>query len=173
VSKPICSREDCDAEVHCRGLCNRHYRRWLGRGTTDDRRQTPEQRFWAKVAKTEGCWLWTGAITKRTGYGAFGMQLGNVNRWHNVLPHRFAYELLVGPVPEGLELDHLCFVRRCVRPEHLEPVTAAENHRRALARKTHCPKGHPYDTSTDKRECITCKRQSRLASYHRSKGTRP
>jgi hypothetical protein len=132
------------------------------------RKRSPEERFWAKVDKTETCWLWTGAITKRTGYGAFGMQLGSVNRWHNVLPHRFAYELLIGPIPEGLVIDHLCFVRRCVRPDHLEPVTATENIRRALARRTHCQQGHPYDTSTHKRECKTCKRTSRRMSARRT-----
>ena len=98
--------------------------------------------------------------------------------------HRFAYEMLVGPIPEGLDLDHLCRVRHCVNPNHLEPVTRSENLRRGIRprlpqndrigdknrAKTHCPKGHPYDEANTlmhywKREnsmrrlCRTCHRQ--------------
>ena len=82
-------------------------------------------RFWAKVEKTATCWLWMGAKETR-GYGYF--------RPHSHDPfkaHRIAYETLVQPVPEGLELDHLCRVRSCVNPAHLEVVTHAENVRRA------------------------------------------
>ena len=117
-------------------------------------------RLWAKVDKTETCWLWTGART-RLGYGQIGHggQDGKV-----VVVHRVAYELLVGPIPEGLELDHLCHVRRCVNPAHLEPVTHLENMRRGhFATKTHCPRAHPYDSantlvSNGRRYCKTCAR---------------
>lgn len=67
-----------------------------------------------------------------------------------VLAHRYAYELLVGPIPEGLHIDHLCRVRLCVNPAHLEAVTCHENNRRSTsptavnAKKTHCPRGHEY-----------------------------
>ena len=77
-------------------------------------------RFWAKVDKTETCWLWTGG--QSAGYGRFGFK-GRPN----LGAHRFAYELLVGPIPPGLDLDHLCRVRNCVNPDHLEPVTRREN----------------------------------------------
>lgn len=99
-------------------------------------------RFWVRVEKGDGCWLWHG--TRCDGYGHFrghGKSRG---------AHRIAYELLIGPVPEGLELDHLCRNRGCVNPAHLEPVTHEENWRRGQsfsavnAQKTHCPHGHEY-----------------------------
>lgn len=106
---------------------------------------TAEERFWAKVEKQEGgCWLWTGAITSH-GYGQFKVD-GRL-----VGAHRFAYELLVGPIPLGLTLDHLCRIRHCVNPSHLEAVTNRENTLRGegitarAARVTHCPQSHPYD----------------------------
>jgi hypothetical protein len=97
---------------------------------------TPES-FWRSVAKSNGCWIWTGH-TDRGGYGALRYQ-GRM-----VKAHILAYELIVGLVPEGLELDHLCRVRTCVNPAHLEPVTHQENVRRAFALKTSCRNGHPY-----------------------------
>jgi hypothetical protein len=100
---------------------------------------TREQRFWEKVEKSDGCWIWTGASMRA--YGKFWDGL-------RVIPaHRWAYEELVGEIPAGLTLDHLCRVQKCVRPDHLEPVTMGENLRRALPYrppKTHCPYGHPY-----------------------------
>jgi hypothetical protein len=86
-----------------------------------------EQRFWGHVHKTDLCWIWT-AHRNPLGYGQFrpkGKQ--------TVRAHRFAYELLLGPIPEGMTLDHLCRNTRCVNPDHLEPVTAIENYRRGLA----------------------------------------
>ena len=129
-----------------------------------------DKRFWGKVDKggPGGCWLWTSTMIP-DGYGSFriGSRVDGTRR--RVLAHRFAYELLVGPIPEGLTLDHLCRVRRCVNPVHLEPVTGrvntlrGENPLAKNARKTHCPQGHPYDllnTYTDpagRRHCRTCK----------------
>lgn len=99
--------------------------------------RTCNDRFWSKVEKTETCWLWTGG-TARNGYGSFwdGNRIGRA--------HRYAYELLVGPIPEGLQLDHLCRVRLCVNPAHLEPVTQQENIRRAMVSRTHCKRGHEF-----------------------------
>lgn len=91
-----------------------------------------------------GCWEWKGSRLKG-GYA-------HAHRPHRrILAHRFAYELLVGPIPQGLHLDHLCRNRACVNPAHLEPVSARENILRgtsmcaANAKKTHCKRGHPYD----------------------------
>lgn len=106
---------------------------------------SPVCRFWARVNKTDTCWLWSGPSNSGKGsYGRFG---ADGQRW---LAHRYAYTLLVGPIPPGYELDHVvCAVTRCVRPEHLEPVTPEEHERRSdqgayNRRKTHCPQGHPY-----------------------------
>lgn len=80
--------------------------------------------------------------------------------------HRLVWEYYHGPIPEGLEIDHLCFRRDCINIEHLEAVTHAENVRRQAARITHCPRGHAYDadntaTHGGKRVCKTCRREER------------
>lgn len=123
------------------------------------RAKTVDERFWAKVEKTEGCWLWT--ASQDNGYGNFW------SGTRQMRAHRWSYERLIGPVPDGLELDHLCRVRHCVNPDHLEPVTHRENSRRGVvgwnnASKTHCPQGHPYDERNtryrgpDGRSCRIC-----------------
>jgi len=104
--------------------------------------QTLAERFWPKVRKTDGCWLWIGA--KANGYGrvAFNGKVAGA--------HRVSYEMAHGPIPVGLQLDHLCRTRACVRPDHLEAVTCRENLLRGTGlvavevAKTHCPQGHPY-----------------------------
>ena len=104
-------------------------------------------RFWAKVEKTETCWLWT-AHKNAKGYGTF---------WdgeRTVLAYRWAFEDANGPIPAHLRLDHLCRVHACVNPDHLEPVTDRENILRGEgacannARKARCPRGHEYATRT-------------------------
>ena len=93
------------------------------------RRATPLQRLMDKVVKNDNeCWIWTSRVD-RGDYGYFHYEKKGRRA------HRVAYELLVGPIPDGLELDHICNVRRCVNPDHLEPVTHAENHRRRVERK--------------------------------------
>lgn len=84
------------------------------------------ERLWAKVVKTEDCWLWTGSRTTK-GYGHLLVD-GRFTQ-----AHRLAYELEVGPIASGLVIDHLCRVRHCVNPAHLEPVTNRENLRRGIA----------------------------------------
>jgi len=116
-----------------------------------------------------GCWLWCGGLDSR-GYGQLGVDGVTLRA------HRVAYEAYVGPIPEGLELDHLCRERRCVNPDHLEPVTRSVNVRRGLApevnaarnlAKTHCPHGHPYEGDNVRvhpnggRSCRTCDRIGR------------
>lgn len=130
---------------------------------------TPEERFWERVDQTDDCWLWTG---KRH-------SLGYARFWVNgqrEFVHRYAYELLVGSIPDSLEIDHLCRVRHCVNPDHLEAVTHKENLRRAPnqvttvnARKERCIRGHEF-SGRDKRgwrvcnKCIAIRRRAKVAS---------
>ncbi len=100
-------------------------------------------RFWAKVNKgtEDECWPWFGAHNG-LGYGQMG---AGPTRLY---AHRLSYELAKGPIPTGLELDHLCRNSVCVNPKHLEAVTHQENNLRGNnnhRNKTHCPQGHPYD----------------------------
>lgn len=101
------------------------------------------QRFWMKVAIVpSGCWEWTAGLWGG-GYGRF------VVDGRHVQAHRWAYESLVGPIPVNLQLDHLCRNRRCVNPNHLEPVSNRENGIRGIgiasrALATHCKHGHEF-----------------------------
>lgn len=83
------------------------------------------QKFWHRVALDDGCWLWTGHVNKVSGYGQISVREGG--KVHTIQGHRLAYELLVGEIPNGLEIDHLCRVRSCVRPDHLEAVDHRTN----------------------------------------------
>lgn len=108
---------------------------------------TNQERFdtYVHPEPNTGCWLWSGALS-RSGYGHFG------TFGRTVLAHRWMYEWKVGRIPDGLCMDHLCRVRCCVNPDHLEPVTKGENSRRSPImgrpdkgwRLTHCKRGHPY-----------------------------
>lgn len=109
------------------------------------------------VEKTDGCWIWKGY--KKDGYG-HAQYDGKLHQ-----AHRLIYESLKGPIPEGLNLDHLCRNPSCVNPDHLEPVTQQENILRGLKgrMRTHCAKGHPYSEylyllpGTTTRRCKICK----------------
>lgn len=140
-----------------------------------------EERFWSKVDRRgpDECWPWLASTVK--GYGQFF-----IRRNKRSLAHRFAYEALVGLIPEGLQIDHQCHNRaaaagecdggdgcahrRCVNPAHMEPTTATLNvlrglsHSAANARKTRCHRGHPFDEentlvdTNGARQCRACGR---------------
>ena len=147
-----------------------HYMRWSRTGDPEAVRRvvglTDSQRFWQYVSKSEGCWHWKGTTSK--GYGLFAT--GAAGRRVTVQAHRFAYEDTVGPIPDGLQLDHLCRVRHCVRPAHMDPVDNRTNSLRGFsvsalnARKTHCINGHEftlentYQKPDGGRQCKTCRR---------------
>lgn len=114
-----------------------------------------EELFWARVAKSDTCWLWTGRLNK-DGYGLYTVACANGTR-SGALAHRLSYRLMVGPIADGLTLDHLCRVRRCVNPAHLEPVSLRVNIRRGESpsgknfRRTRCIRGHPFDDKNTRR----------------------
>lgn len=158
-----CSEEGCERIHYARGLCNPHYqRKRLGYSGPPLSGLPFDVRFWRKADKDGPvpedrpemgpCWIWTGGKNKG-GYGQFGRPTRSA--------HCIAYELLVGPIPKGLEIDHLCHSRSltcpggdtcphraCVNPAHMEPVTRGENQRRSRSvsglnmAKTHCDAGH-------------------------------
>lgn len=127
-------------------------------------------RFWAKVDKTETCWLWT-AGKNPDGYGRFWIEP------RLVYPHRLMAEVTYGPIPAGRVVDHLCRVPACVRPDHLEIVSMLDNTLRGdliettrayQAAKTHCPQNHPYAGDNlyvhprGQRVCRECTRASKI-----------
>lgn len=123
-----------------------------------------------KPVPLRDCWTWNGRLT-RHGYGTYSPAY---RAGYSLLVHKAAYQILVGPVPEGLELDHLCRNRACYNPAHLEPVTHAENMIRASASVTHCKAGHEYTpentywktaASNGRRACRTCHRLRLAATY--------
>lgn len=123
-----CMALDCEAPRNSNGLCAAHYQRLRGSG-----RLTPPSRVERLVESyavdANGCWLWQ-AAPDAAGYGR--ISIGNQVRY----AHRVSYETFIGPIPDGLTIDHLCRIRRCINPTHLEPVTLAENVRRANAARS-------------------------------------
>jgi hypothetical protein len=152
----------------------------------------PEVRFWNRVNTEQECWSWGGAHD-RYGYSVFSINNKSVK------VHRYAYELLVGPIPDGLTIDHLCSNAGCVNPEHMEPVSASENTRRAALRRpkkepapkkpdgrktrvwpvlTHCPHGHEFTQANTKlqegtkvcRKCCALRQRAYTARKRASMG---
>lgn len=170
----ICDVPGCGQSHYGRGWCRSHYRAWWSAngGQGDPRRRPESERFWAKVSGGDytTCWLWVGGLSK--GYGSFRRTDASLSG----LAHRFAYEHLIGEVPSGLVLDHLCRETRCVNPWHLQPVPQRINTlrgvgpaaRRAVA--THCARGHEFSyantylSPAGHRTCRTCVRLRRRAA---------
>lgn len=147
-------------------MCNRHYEAARLRGGLEVRSGDPTTRFWSAIHKTESCWLWT-AARSTAGYGRV--------QWKGRLQqaHRVAYEMAYGPIPDGLDLDHLCRNRACVRPTHLDPVTRQVNLLRgetvpaALVSRTECRHGHKFTPENtymwrNARYCVTCRKAASL-----------
>lgn len=166
----LCSAPGCNRPWVARKYCHMHYERWRRTGSIERAPQpSTEERFWSCVRKTPTCWIWEGPINS-DGYGRFSLPGDG-----KIGAHCFAYQLLVGPVPEGLVLDHVrdrgCLSRACVNPAHMEPVTTRENllrgdtHARRNAEKTHCIHGHPFDAENTRvcggrRHCRICLRDT-------------
>jgi hypothetical protein len=133
--------------------------------------------------RPDGCWLWTGSLMNPSASDSYGVATHRELPTRRTVAHRAVYEHEVGPIPAGLQLDHLCRVRCCVNPEHLEPVTQQENIARQpniIAKKalTHCPQGHPYDDEntdlrTSGRRCRTCHRDRERARYQSRRAADP
>ena len=130
---------------------------------------TNKDRFWSRVNKTDTCWLWTAGVSS-SGYGQITIS-GRI-----LQAHRVSYEMLVGDIGHGLQLDHLCRVRRCVNPTHLEQVTSRQNTLRGSgpaavhARQTHCIYGHEFTkenttVNKGKRSCRACKQRRNRSRY--------
>jgi len=176
----LCCIPDCRDRALVRHMCDAHWQRWRkGRPMDRARNGAPIMARFFKVIHVDEnkCWNW--GNSQANGYRAIEI------KGKTIQAHVFSYEHFVGPVPEGLQLDHLCRNKRCVNPDHLEPVTASVNVRRgtspaaANAIKTHCKRGHeftPENTCHRKgkpgRTCRTCKNEWMNESNHKKQELR-
>jgi len=161
-----CSVEGCDSKLLAKSLCSKHYQRSRAYGDPLlGGWGTPGERLLLghSIDQASGCWNWTKHLDK-DGYGIL-----KVNG-RDTKAHRFSYEHYVGPISEGLVIDHLCRNRKCVNPNHLEPVTPRTNVLRGKTitaknkAKTHCIRGHEFSGANlsfragGRRKCLACQR---------------
>lgn len=192
-----CSVPSCDRESKTRGWCQAHYMRWWYTGDVDPDRplalkaRTLLERMDSFIDKAGPCWVWTGSVGT-SGYGY--VRVGPGTR----VAHRAYYEETVGPIPDGLQLDHLChnadkgcrggkgcLHRRCVNPAHLEPATQSVNQKRGRigdairersAALTHCPHGHEktpentYVFANGAKVCKACAKERGRRRTHKAQG---
>jgi hypothetical protein len=125
MTNRTCAVDDCGSITVGLGLCSKHWQRFHKYGTTDLHVPTIEERFWAKVNKTDTCWIWTGH-RKPDGYGRWRVPNGEGNGKSEYV-HRIAWQWANGDVPEGMQLDHRCHNTSCVRPDHLRLTTSKQN----------------------------------------------
>ena len=129
MSKNTCSVDDCAKDSRARGMCWKHYQQERRAAMAPPKSRDPqarlEARFWSKVDMSGDCWNWLGSHGKY-GHGTFSMTVDGVSKTPGA--HRVAYELVKGPIPKGLHIDHICHNPPCVNPEHLRPVTHKQNH---------------------------------------------
>lgn len=178
----------------CRKCRARTNKEWHLKFRPAKPKPTEEEKFYKYISKdpVSGCWLWLGHKNRR-GYGTF--YVSRLTFKGHLKAHRWVYERFVGPISDGLEIDHLCCVSSCVNPEHLEPVTHDENIRRGVERgsfsgngqsfvryqgsKTHCPSGHPYSgenlhiyiksDGSAARICLACRRRHNKTRYEKDR----
>ena len=134
------------------------------------------------TCRYSSCWLWTGSLNQK-GYGNVRVGSRKDGSRRCAKAHRIVYEILIGPITPGLTLDHLCRIRHCVNPDHVDPVSHRVNILRGNgytarnARKTHCSKGHPffgdnlYSDSNGFRHCRTCWREKHQRQAYLRKNT--
>lgn len=157
-----CLVTGCERPLFADGYCGPHYKRKWRHGDPLAGGAFQHEPLRVRLARLyeagPGCWLWKGTLD-RIGYGNVVVER------HTYRAHRVVYEALIGPIGDGLELDHLCRNKACVNPAHLEPVTHSENLRRHYATVTSCPHGHDYDEvntyrdTSGKRRCRSCMRE--------------
>lgn len=146
-----CQLDDCTNDKYCKGYCQKHYMRLYRHGSPEAvfstalHKHTIEERILSRTTKTDSCWLWQGPYTSN-GYGQISDSRSGEHKTR--LVHRVSYELYVAPIPQGLQIDHLCRTKECLNPDHLALVTNDENNRRkTLTAEEHMKLGGIKDAS--------------------------